>query len=158
MKELSTRLSLLSFKSVKTGQSSYLRSLLSFPSHRCTQYSSLITLSRPSLTSRLKIEKCRYFIILLLFCGTICRLIYVMLLITSRFTCIKLTKLSPIRPGHDVKLHPYFHWYKLTYLVLTCRKTPINQSINISPRYVHFASSSPDILVFHLMLFVWSKC
>jgi len=36
------------------GQPSYLCSLLSFPSHRCTRSSSLITLSRPSLTSRLK--------------------------------------------------------------------------------------------------------
>jgi len=42
-------------KSLKTGQPSYLHSLPSFPSHRCTQSSSLITLSHPSLTSRLKI-------------------------------------------------------------------------------------------------------
>jgi len=39
----------LTYKSLKTGQPSYLCSLLLFPSHRCT------TLSRPSLTSRLKI-------------------------------------------------------------------------------------------------------
>jgi len=45
----------LTYKSLKTGQPSYVRSLLSFPSHRCTRSSSLITLSRPSLTSRLKI-------------------------------------------------------------------------------------------------------
>jgi len=45
----------LTYESLKTGQPSYLRSLLSFPSHRCTRSSSLITLSRPSLTSRLKI-------------------------------------------------------------------------------------------------------
>jgi len=45
----------LTYKSLKTGQPSYLRSLLSFRSHRCTRSSSLITLSRPSLTSRLKI-------------------------------------------------------------------------------------------------------
>ena len=45
----------LTYKSLKTGQPSYLRSLLSFPSHRSTRSSSLITLSRPSLTSRLKI-------------------------------------------------------------------------------------------------------
>jgi len=45
----------LAYKSLKTGQPSYLRSLLSFPSHRCTRSSSLITLSRPYLTSRLKI-------------------------------------------------------------------------------------------------------
>jgi len=45
----------LTYKSLKTGQPSYLRSLLSFPSHRCTRSSFLITLSRPSLTSRLKI-------------------------------------------------------------------------------------------------------
>jgi len=42
-------------KSLKTLQSSYLCSLHSFPSHRCTHSSSLITLSRHSLTSRLKI-------------------------------------------------------------------------------------------------------
>jgi len=46
----------LTYKSLKTSQPSYLRSLLSFPSHRCTRSSSLITLSRPSLTSRLKIS------------------------------------------------------------------------------------------------------
>jgi len=45
----------LTYKSLKAGQPPYLRSLLSFPSHRCTQSSSLITLSRPSLTSRPKI-------------------------------------------------------------------------------------------------------
>jgi len=45
----------LTYKSLKTGQPSYLRSLLSFPSHRCTRSSSLITLNRPSFTSRLKI-------------------------------------------------------------------------------------------------------
>jgi len=45
----------LPHKSLKTGQPSYLRSLISFPSHRCTWSSSLIILSRPSLTSRLKI-------------------------------------------------------------------------------------------------------
>jgi len=43
------------YKSLKTGQSSYLRFLISFPSHRCTRSSSLITLTRPSHTSRLKI-------------------------------------------------------------------------------------------------------
>jgi len=45
----------LTYKSLKTGQHSYFRSLFSFPSHRCTRFSSLITLSRPSPTSRLKI-------------------------------------------------------------------------------------------------------
>jgi len=45
----------LTYKSLKTGQPSYLRSLLSFPSYRCTRSSSLITLSHPSLTFRLKI-------------------------------------------------------------------------------------------------------
>jgi len=44
----------LTYKSLKIDQPSYLRSLLSFPSHRCTRSSSLITLSRLSLTSRLK--------------------------------------------------------------------------------------------------------
>jgi len=38
--------------SLTTGQPSYLRSLLSFPSHRCTRSSYLVTLS-PSLNSRL---------------------------------------------------------------------------------------------------------
>jgi len=37
---------------------SYLHSLLSFPSHRCTRSSSLITLNRPSLTPRLS-DRCR---------------------------------------------------------------------------------------------------
>jgi len=45
----------LTYKSLKTGQPSYLRSFLSFPSHRFNRSSSLITLSRPSLTSRLKV-------------------------------------------------------------------------------------------------------
>jgi len=45
----------LTYKSLKTGQPSYIRSLLSLPSHRCTRFSSLIALSRPSLTSRRKI-------------------------------------------------------------------------------------------------------
>jgi len=55
MRESNTRFSFsLTYKSIKTGQPSYLRSLLSFPSHRCTRSSSHITLSRPSLTSRLK--------------------------------------------------------------------------------------------------------
>jgi len=45
----------LSYKSLKTGQPSCLRSRLSFFSHCCTRSSSLFTLSRPSLTSRLKI-------------------------------------------------------------------------------------------------------
>jgi len=47
-------------KSLKIGQPSYLRSLLSFPSHRSTQSSSLIIISRPSLTSRLKIANRSY--------------------------------------------------------------------------------------------------
>jgi len=41
-------------------QPSYLCSLLSFPSHRSTRSSSIITLSRPSLTSRLKIANRSY--------------------------------------------------------------------------------------------------
>jgi len=40
---------------------SYFRSLLSFPSHRCARSSSLITLSRPSLTSRFKIANRSYY-------------------------------------------------------------------------------------------------
>jgi len=54
MRESNTKLS-LTYKSLKTGKPSYLRSFLSFPSHRSTQSSSFITLSRPSLTSRFKI-------------------------------------------------------------------------------------------------------
>jgi len=46
-------LSLASHINLKTGQPSYLHSLFSFHPHRSTQSSSLITLSRPSLTSRL---------------------------------------------------------------------------------------------------------
>jgi len=41
----------LTYKSLNTCQPSYLRSLLSFPSHRCTRSSFLISLSRPSLKS-----------------------------------------------------------------------------------------------------------
>jgi len=50
----------LTYKFLKTGQHSYIRSLLSFPSYRRTRSSSLITLSRPSLISCLKIAN-RYF-------------------------------------------------------------------------------------------------
>jgi len=49
MRESTTRFSL---SQINLSKPSYLRSLLSFPSHRCTQSSSFITLSRPSLTSR----------------------------------------------------------------------------------------------------------
>jgi len=49
------------YKSLKTGQPSYLPSLLSFPSHRYTRSSALITLSHPSLTSRLKIANRSYY-------------------------------------------------------------------------------------------------
>jgi len=45
----------------KTSQPSYLRSLLSFPLHRCTRSSSRITLSRPFLTSRFKIPNRSYY-------------------------------------------------------------------------------------------------
>jgi len=51
----------VTYKYLKTGQPSYLRSLLSFPSHRCTRSSSLITLSRPSPTSRLKIANSSFY-------------------------------------------------------------------------------------------------
>jgi len=56
MRESNTMLSLdtLKNKSLKTGQSFFLHSLLSFRSHRCTRSSTLITLSYPSLTSCLK--------------------------------------------------------------------------------------------------------
>jgi len=60
----------------KTGQlRSYLRSLLSFPSHRCTRSFSFITLSRPSLTYCFKIANRSFYVILLLFYGTISHLI-----------------------------------------------------------------------------------
>jgi len=54
MRESNTRFS-LSHITLKTGQPSYLRSLPLFPSHRCILGLPLITLGRPSLTSRLKI-------------------------------------------------------------------------------------------------------
>jgi len=60
MRESNTGFSLI-YKSLKTGQPSYLCSLLSFSSHRCTRSSSLITISRPSLTSRLKIANISYY-------------------------------------------------------------------------------------------------
>jgi len=60
MRKSITRFS-LTYKSFETGQPSYLRSLLSFISHRCTRSSSLITLSRPSLTSCLKILNRTYY-------------------------------------------------------------------------------------------------
>jgi len=56
----------LTYESLKTGQPCYLCSLLSFPWHRCTQSSSLITFSHPSLTSPLKLQT-DLIIILLLF-------------------------------------------------------------------------------------------
>jgi len=56
MRESNTRFSLS-----QISQPSYLRSLLSFTSHRCTRSSSLITLSRPALTSRLKIANRSYY-------------------------------------------------------------------------------------------------
>jgi len=55
---------MIGYKSLKTGQPSYLRSLLPFSSRRCTRSSSLIILSRPSLTSRLKIANIDPYIIL----------------------------------------------------------------------------------------------
>jgi len=80
---LSLSLSLsLSHKSRKTGQPSYLRSLLSFLSHRSNRSSPLITLSRPFLTSRLKIANGSSITPLLL-CGTVSHLIYATYLITS---------------------------------------------------------------------------
>jgi len=60
MRESNTMLS-LTYTFFKTGQPSYIHSLLSFPSNRCTQSSSLITLSCPSLTSRLKIANRSYY-------------------------------------------------------------------------------------------------
>jgi len=60
MRESNTRIS-LTYKYLITGQPSYLRSLLSFPSHRRTRFSSLITLSRPSLTFCHKIANRSYY-------------------------------------------------------------------------------------------------
>jgi len=75
---LSLSLSLyITYKSLKTVQPSYLRSLLSIPSHRSTRYSSLITLLS------LLVLQTDLSIILLLFCGTDSHLIYVTLLIIS---------------------------------------------------------------------------
>jgi len=51
----------LTYKSLKTGQPFYLLSLLSFPLHRFTRSTSLITLSCPSLTSRLKKANSSYY-------------------------------------------------------------------------------------------------
>jgi len=45
----------LTYKSLQTGHPSYLRSLLSFAPNRSTRSSSLLTLNRPSNSSRLKI-------------------------------------------------------------------------------------------------------
>jgi len=53
--QLAGRLCQLVSRHHKDCGTSHLRSFLSFPSHRCTRSSSLITLSRPSLTSRPKI-------------------------------------------------------------------------------------------------------
>ena len=54
MREFSTKFS-LSCKSLQTGKPCYLRSLLSFTPNRSTRFSSLVTLNRPSNSSRLKI-------------------------------------------------------------------------------------------------------
>jgi hypothetical protein len=51
----------LTYKSLKTGHPSYLRSLLSLTPHRSTRSSSSITLNRPSVTSGLKITKRSFF-------------------------------------------------------------------------------------------------
>jgi HEPN domain-containing protein len=51
----------LTHKSLQSGQPSYLRSLLSLKSNRITRSSSLITLNRPSTTSRLKITNRSYY-------------------------------------------------------------------------------------------------
>jgi len=49
IRESNTRFS-LTYNTLKTGQPSYLRSLLSFPLHRCIRSSSLVTISRHFLT------------------------------------------------------------------------------------------------------------
>jgi len=51
----------LTHKSFKTGHPSYLRSLLSLTPHRSTRSSSLITLTRPSVTSVLKMSNRSFF-------------------------------------------------------------------------------------------------
>jgi len=58
------------YKYLKTGQPYYLHSLISFFSHGCTRYSSLVTLSRPFLTSCLKLQ-IDLIITPLLFCGSL---------------------------------------------------------------------------------------
>jgi len=74
-RESNTRFTLsLIYKSRKTGELSYLRSLLSLPSHRCISLlllSPLVTLLLP-LVLKLQID---LIIILLLFCGTVSHLI-----------------------------------------------------------------------------------
>jgi len=70
------------YKSLKTSQPSYLRSLPSSASHSYTWSSSLITLSRSSLTSHLKIANRSYYHSASVY-GTISHLIYVRLFITS---------------------------------------------------------------------------
>jgi len=79
MRESSTRFSLSQIN--LSNWSTFLPHYLSFPSHR-SSHSSLITLSRPSLNSCLKLQT-DLSIILFLFCVTVSRLIYVTLLITS---------------------------------------------------------------------------
>jgi len=70
----------LTYKSLKTGQPSYLRFILSFPSHRCTRSSSPIALSHPYLTSRLNTGTRSYYHSAFVLWNN---LIYVRLLITS---------------------------------------------------------------------------
>jgi hypothetical protein len=61
----------LTYKSLKSGQPSYLRSLLSFPSHCSTRSFSLITLTQPSLTSRLKIANRSFYHSTLVLCNNL---------------------------------------------------------------------------------------
>jgi len=64
---------------IPSAGSSYLRSLLLFPSQRCTRSSSLITFSRSPSLLKLKVD---LIIILLLLWNSLSHLIYVTLLIT----------------------------------------------------------------------------
>jgi len=99
----------LTHKYLKTGQSSWVRTLLVFPSHRCTRSSSLITLSHPSPTSRHVIVNI-YVYILLLFYGIFFHFIFIRLFITSLIlqfqthTCLIFNPLLSLRSWQPISL------------------------------------------------------
>jgi len=110
----------LTYKSLKPGQPSYLRSLLSFISRRCTR-SSLITLSRPYLTSGLKIASRSYHSAHVLW--NILRMIY---LVAHHMHCISLANgtLAAWAGFPILAVGTNWPWHAI--------KHPINQSINPS--------------------------